>query len=1659
MDLYWRAPRSVLGAVLGVALVTVAATLAIAVAGPGIARASGTCTDSWKSAVNGDWSEAAKWSTGAVPTSSDEVCITVAGTYTVTAESSSSSLYVKSLTVEPASGGATLSLRGLGCTTTTYFNASANITTGTLGTIQLTNAKGSCSEGEDADLSWGGTFANAGKITVAAGTAGGTRELEGNLTNTGNISIGVNTSSNSEVLENKGSITVATKAILSSSSGTITNGTGGSVTDTGTGALEVRSGVFNQGAGAAGKVYVYDSTLNLLGAGAGTFALEGSSSLSGNVSAAQAVVIQGVGCISGAYVTASAGFTNAGSIELTNVEGTCAEPESARLEWSGTLTNTGKITVAAGTAGGTRELDGNLTNTGKISIGVNTSSNSLIENKGSITVANEAILSSSSATFTNGTGGSVTDTGTGALEVDSGIFNQGAGAAGKVYVYDSTLNLLGAGAGTFAFEGTGSLSGNVSAAQSVVIEGFGCYGGAAVTASAGFTNAGSIDLTNTEEVCAESEPASLSWPGTLTNTGTITSEFGSAGGSRTLDGNLTNSGAVDIDSDTSFDESGAVFTNKKTVTVADEATLSIAGGQTFTDATGGSVTTTSGGSLDFSDTIFNVGAGSPGSAPVLLEGGSKLNLTGATEAGKFVFRGSDTISGNVAAGQSLVLQSVGCAGRAEVTAPTAAGFTNAGSIELTNVRGSCAGSQPAQLTWSGAMTNTGTITSNFGSAGGTRTLDGTLTNSGAVDIDSDTSFEGSGALFTNKKTVTVADGATLSTPSGQTFTDATGGSLMTTSGGSLDFYDTTFNVGPGSPGSAPVLLEGGSKLNLASTTEAGTFVFRGSGTISGNVAAAQSVVLQSVGCAGGAYVTAPASAGFTNAGSIELTNVKGTCTESEPSQLEWSGPMTNTGTITSNFGSAGGTRTLDGTLTNSGAVDIDSDTSFEGSGALFTNKKTVTVADGATLSTPGGQTFTDATGGSLTTTSGSLDFNDTTFNVGAGSPGSAPVLLEDSSELNLTGATAAGTFVFRGSGGTISGNVAAAQSVVLQGVGCGGGAYVTASAGFTNAGSIELTNVRGSCAGSQTANLEWSGTLTNTGTITSNSGSAGGTRTLNGTLTNSATGAVNINAGTSFTGSQLTNSGTLTLGAGRTLSLTSGTFTQGSGGNLVENVASASSFGKLLNPSGSDSLAGKLTLDTASGYSPPRATKFRFMTFGSKTGTFASNVFNGHTYSVKYDPADVTLSALDTTTTTVALSSSSTQVGNAVTATATVTGPAPGNPTGTIAFSGGSGAFTPAGTCTLVATGTAGVSECSVTYTPTAVETGNMIAASYPGDGNYAKSSGSSVPLTVTTRTTATAIACTPAGVAVGVASACTATVTDTNAGTVSTPTGSVKFTTSGSGSFAPASSCTLAEVSAGVASCTVSYTPSAVGAGTHTIGAGYEGDATHAPSGESTPVTVTTRTTTTTLECTPASVAVGVASACTATVTDTSGGAVTIPTGSVKFTTSGSGSFAPASSCTLAEVSAGVASCTVSYTPSAIGTGTPTITGAYAPGLTDTVHAASTGHTLLTVTKRTTATAVSCSPGSVATGVATSCTATVTDTSGGTVTTPTGSVKFTTSGTGSFAPASSCTLAEVSAGVASCTVSYTPSAIGTGTHKITAGYAGNATHATSSESTSVTVT
>ncbi len=201
---------------------------------------------------------------------------------------------------------------------------------------------------------------------------------------------------------------------------------------------------------------------------------------------------------------------------------------------------------------------------------------------------------------------------------------------------------------------------------------------------------------------------------------------------------------------------------------------------------------------------------------------------------------------------------------------------------------------------------------------------------------------------------------------------------------------------------------------------------------------------------------------------------------------------------------------------------------------------------------------------------------------------------------------------------------------------------------------------------------------------------------------------------------------------------------------------------------------------------------------------------------------------------------------------------------------------------------------------------------------------------------------------------------------------------------------------------------------------------------------------TTTTLQCSgprAGDVSIGNVATCRAFVSGSAGTGT--PTGTVSLSSDGPGTFSNAGSCTLN--SSGF--CDVDYAPSDVGSGTHRITATYGGS---TVHADSSGHQDLTVTKRFAGTSVSCGTAPVTVGQTTTCTATVSDTDTGTSTgTPTGTVGFSSNGPGTFSSSGSCTL---SAG--SCQVTYAPSAPGTtgcggcgGPHTITASYGGDSTH------------
>jgi len=319
-------------------------------------------------------------------------------------------------------------------------------------------------------------------------------------------------------------------------------------------------------------------------------------------------------------------------------------------------------------------------------------------------------------------------------------------------------------------------------------------------------------------------------------------------------------------------------------------------------------------------------------------------------------------------------------------------------------------------------------------------------------------------------------------------------------------------------------------------------------------------------------------------------------------------------------------------------------------------------------------------------------------------------------------------------------------------------------------------------------------------------------------------------------------------------------------------------------------------------------------------------------------------------------------------------------------------------------------------------------------------------------RTASTAVACSPSPDAVNAPSTCTVTVTDLSSGTPITPTGTVTLSQNpaAGGTLSSGGACTLAGAGAS-ATCTLTFTPSLGQEGSDTLTATYPGDTNHSPSAGITSLTVTPRTTSTSVVCTPSTAVPNTPTSCVITVTDTSAGTSVTPTGTITMAQNplSSGTFTPAATCTLAS-----GTCTVTYTPNLNFAGTVTITGSYGG---DTDHSVSSQSTPVTW-GRTTTTAVVCVPNSLPVKVASTCTATVTDTATGAPITPTGTVSFFQSSPalGTFSGGGACTLAGAGAS-ATCSVTFTPGSGQEGAITITASYPGDASHLLSSGSTSIT--
>ena len=322
-------------------------------------------------------------------------------------------------------------------------------------------------------------------------------------------------------------------------------------------------------------------------------------------------------------------------------------------------------------------------------------------------------------------------------------------------------------------------------------------------------------------------------------------------------------------------------------------------------------------------------------------------------------------------------------------------------------------------------------------------------------------------------------------------------------------------------------------------------------------------------------------------------------------------------------------------------------------------------------------------------------------------------------------------------------------------------------------------------------------------------------------------------------------------------------------------------------------------------------------------------------------------------------------LGNSVTFTATISGPAGATaPTGSITWlvSGSAGATSCTSSTTTLSSGTA---TCTIHVTQAGTY---AISDNYQGDGNYNPASSSADTVTVTPLSTTTALSSSASPSLYSQAVTFTATVSPTDGG------GTVGFTADGKA----VTGCSGQPLTLASGSYQATCTTSALASGSHTIQASYSGDANFSGSSASITQTVNQKPTTTAVASSLNPSTYGKLVTFTATVSPTDGhGGITFTSGTGKAATT----LCPAQSLTLVKGSY-QATCTTSTLAAST---TTMITASYSG---DTDYSKSADTVSQTINKTPTTTVLSSSKNPVKHGQSITLTAMVRSTDGaGTVT------------------------------------------------------------------------
>jgi hypothetical protein len=426
------------------------------------AAAAQACDETWTgTAGDGSWNTAGNWSPAAVPISGQAVCITKAGTYTVTLPAGGTDFAgadITSLTLGASSGAGTQTLDVVGQDynqggeirngTTLTLNDPSTITSN--GELILDSTSGGATPGSNpaggyAALNTTSTLTNSGKIVTQSEDPTWPAYFAGSLTDEASASLDVNSgtfslptpsgsgygNSYGYSVTNDGSMDIASNAGFAFTTGY--GGSGGFVNNgavTNNGSITANSGngqvTWTQSGGSEsgnpvvlqGGAWLVDSV------GTGSFLFNyGTGGLSGTIPAGQTVTVQGEVFSAGGenYNSTSLALTaNASTAPVTNdgtlvldAPGSGSTSGGSTYLTNGTLDNNGTFTSQVEDSKWANILQAGIVNasSGKIDLNsglLNSSGTLTIANSGTATVAPGAVWQlEEGATFVNEASGTI----------------------------------------------------------------------------------------------------------------------------------------------------------------------------------------------------------------------------------------------------------------------------------------------------------------------------------------------------------------------------------------------------------------------------------------------------------------------------------------------------------------------------------------------------------------------------------------------------------------------------------------------------------------------------------------------------------------------------------------------------------------------------------------------------------------------------------------------------------------------------------------------------------------------------------------------------------------------------------------------------------------------------------------------------------------------------------------------------------------------------------------------------------------------------------------------------------------------------------------------------------------------------------------------------